>query len=88
MNPYLRVADPQPFLILGTPAEISKDGIMLTENKTTIRELTLDEIKLVSGAATNPELKYNYGTGSGGIFSPTGFGAASRFAGGLGLLYT
>ncbi len=45
-----------------------------------MRELTLNEIEGVSGG-------FDWGTGSNGIFSPTNFSSASRFAGGVGLVY-
>lgn len=51
------------------------------EDTSTSRQLTLEELDQVSGGSRL------YGTGSGGIFSSSSFGAASRFAGGLGLLY-
>lgn len=45
-----------------------------------MRELTFNEVDMVSGG-------FDWGTGANGIFSNTNFGSASRFAGGLGLLY-
>ena len=47
------------------------------------RQLTVDELNQVSGGSR----LNGFGTGAGGIFSSSSFGAASRFAGGLGLLY-
>lgn len=50
-------------------------------NTDQIRELDEDRLSMVSGG-------FNFGTGPGGIFSPKNLGAAGRFAGGVGLLYT
>jgi lactobin A/cerein 7B family class IIb bacteriocin len=49
-----------------------------------VRELSLSELSQVSGGRGPTGV---YGTGAGGLFSSASFGAASRFAGGFGLLY-
>jgi hypothetical protein len=47
-----------------------------------VRELSLREVEQVGGGVFN-----NWFTGAGSIFSTESIAAASRFAGGLGLLY-